>query len=75
MPKKIPFDLDRALAGARLINAFGNEAKEFRKRTGGLHIIQYPYEAKIGRNCFHYTPKGKFCIGVDTVNDLYLAGD
>jgi len=69
-----PFDLEKALNGAKLVTRDGREAKHFKKHSSEC----FGYCADIMRenDCFltnTYTKKGTFFIDKKSVFDLFLA--
>jgi len=55
--EKKPFDLQKALNGARLITDSGLEATQFKQRDANL-ICSYPYKCIVNGNWEWYTDEG-----------------
>ena len=65
-----PFDLERALNGAKLVTRCGLEAARFaNRRTGGV----YPFSAIIKGTPRTFTAKGEYLAGSwDSTYDLFI---
>lgn len=67
--KKLPFDLAKALAGAKLVTREGKPALNFRKDPNPSN--GYNWRADVGSNYFFYKDDGRGLIG-DWEFDLFL---
>lgn len=68
-----PFNLEAALAGAKLVTRDGREVMGFKKATPSSN--DYPYTANIAFNLFTYTPEGLYAQGQISPEDLFLADE
>ena len=73
-----PFDLDKALSGAKLITRSGGEVTRFQKsQIRGLirHFPQlYPYQAEVNGETMYFTENGYFIDElIISSSDLFLA--
>lgn len=64
-----PFNLQRALAGEKLITRDGRSVSDFSKSNG----VSYPYQAKINNSYPKFTHEGRFFTWVESRNDLMMA--
>lgn len=66
----IPFDLERALAGAKLRTRDGRPVSEFKRCRSDAS--SYPFEAKVDGKWITYTRRGTVWIGRPDCGDLVM---
>ena len=67
-PKRVPFDLDRALAGDALVTRNGGDASEFKVNTRS----SYPYSARVHIFEHDFLEDGSFLPSLQHPLDLFM---
>jgi hypothetical protein len=69
IPVLIPFDLSRAMSGAKLVTRDGSPVTEFHLARPGSN---YPFDAKVGGKVHSFTRNGTVWIGRADPMDLFM---